>query len=120
MSKAPAISASDRESATWESFSFTDDDFRKIAGILHSDAGIHLPDAKSTLVYSRLTKRLRALGLESFRDYCALISSEAGAAERQKMIAALTTNVTNFFRETHHFDNLKSVVLARKAEMVRR
>ena len=49
-----------------------------IATTLYEDAGIHLPASKATLVYSRLAKRLRALGLESFRDYCALVGSERG------------------------------------------
>lgn len=92
-------------------FAFTDQDFRKIAAMLHGDAGIALPDSKATLVYSRLAKRLRALGLGSFRDYCALVASDEGRSERQTMLAALTTNVTRFFREPHHFDHLKNVIL---------
>jgi chemotaxis protein methyltransferase CheR len=88
-------------------FAFTEGDFRKIAAMLHGDAGIALPDDKATLVYSRLAKRLRALGLQSFKDYCALVSTREGLDERQKMLAALTTNVTRFFREPHHFDHLR-------------
>ena len=86
-------------------------DFSQIAAILHADTGIHLPEAKTSLVYSRLAKRLRALGLSSFREYCAVIATREGADERQKMIAALTTNVTRFFREPHHFEHLKTSVL---------
>ncbi len=86
-------------------------DFSQIAAILHADTGIHLPETKSSLVYSRLAKRLRALGLKSFREYCALVSASEGADERQQMIAALTTNVTRFFREPHHFEHLKTVML---------
>jgi chemotaxis protein methyltransferase CheR len=92
-------------------FLFTADDFRTIAATLHAAAGIALPDSKATLVYSRLAKRLRALGLESFRDYCALVTGADGLDERQQMIVALTTNVTRFFREPHHFDHLKDQVL---------
>jgi chemotaxis protein methyltransferase CheR len=92
-------------------FHFTADDFRTIAATLHSAAGIALPESKATLVYSRLAKRLRALGLESFREYCALVTDAAGVDERQQMIVALTTNVTRFFREPHHFDHLKEKVL---------
>ncbi|MGZ6017804.1 MAG: CheR family methyltransferase, partial [Phenylobacterium sp.] len=66
---------------------------------------------KATLVYSRLAKRLRALGLASFQDYCALVSGHEGLDERQKMLAALTTNVTRFFREPHHFDHLRDRML---------
>jgi chemotaxis protein methyltransferase CheR len=83
-----------------------DKEFRRIAAILHEDSGIHLPEGKVSLVYSRLAKRLRALGLASFRDYCDLIASDAGADERQRMLSALTTNVTRFFREPHHFTDL--------------
>ena len=89
-------------------FLLTGEDFQAIAAMLHADAGIYLPEAKATLVYSRLAKRLRALGLESFRDYCTLIAGADGVGERQKMIAALTTNVTRFFREPHHFDHLQA------------
>ena len=92
-------------------FQFTADDFRTIAATLHAAAGIALPESKATLVYSRLAKRLRALGLESFRDYCSLVTGAEGLDERQQMIVALTTNVTRFFREPHHFDHLKEKVL---------
>jgi len=92
-------------------FLFTEADFRRIAAFAHEDAGIALPTAKATLVYSRLAKRLRALGLESFRDYCALVAGEHGLDERHRMIVALTTNVTRFFREPHHFEHLKTQLL---------
>lgn len=93
-------------------FPLTREDFDKIAEIAYSDAGIDLGEAKASLVYSRLTKRLRALRLESFRSYCALLSKEGGDGERQQMVAALTTNVTRFFREPHHFEHLKTHVIA--------
>jgi chemotaxis protein methyltransferase CheR len=86
-------------------------DFNTIARIIHTEAGIALAENKGHLVYSRLAKRLRLLGLASFQDYCQLITSERGADERQAMIAALTTNVTRFFREPHHFEHLKTTVL---------
>lgn len=90
---------------------YTAQDFRMIAETLHATAGIALPESKATLVYSRLAKRLRALGLESFREYCKLINGKDGLDERQQMIVALTTNVTRFFREPHHFDHLRDKVL---------
>lgn len=101
-------------------FAFTEADFRRIAALVHGEAGIHLPDAKATLVYSRLAKRLRALGMTSFRDYCALIAGSEGVDERQRMIAALTTNVTRFFREPHHFDHLRDNVLPPLLDAARR
>jgi len=92
-------------------FGFDKSDFAFIATTLYEGAGINLPASKANLVYSRLAKRLRALGLESFRDYCALVGSEEGTDERAQMIAALTTNVTRFFREPHHFDHLRAKVI---------
>jgi chemotaxis protein methyltransferase CheR len=101
-------------------FLMTSSDFRQIAAMLHADAGIHLPESKATLVYSRLAKRLRALGLKNFRDYCDLVSEHGGADERQQMLAALTTNVTRFFREPHHFEHLRKQVLPGLVETAKR
>ena len=101
-------------------FHFTTDDFNKIAQILHSHAGIALAEGKAALVYSRLAKRLRSLGLRSFRDYCALVEGADGIDERQAMMAALTTNVTRYFREPHHFDHLRDQVLPKLADHARR
>ena len=101
-------------------FAFTWSDFRLIAQLVHSEAGIVLAETKANLVYSRLAKRLRAIGLRSFRDYCALVQGSEGADERQAMIAAMTTNVTRFFREDHHFEHLRAHVLPKALEAVRR
>ena len=101
-------------------FLFTEKDFRQIAATLHADAGISLADSKVALVYSRLAKRLRTLGLRSFKQYCALLEAEDAADERQRMIAALTTNVTRFFRESHHFEHLKTKVLPPLLSQARR
>ncbi|MDP3801780.1 protein-glutamate O-methyltransferase CheR [Brevundimonas sp.] len=100
-------------------FVFTAEDFRHIAEILHSYAGIALNEGKAALVYSRLAKRLRVLGLRSFRDYCALIQGVDGVDERQIMTAALTTNVTRFYREPHHFDHLRDEVMPALVERAR-
>lgn len=86
-------------------------DFRRIAAILHDRAGIALPDSKRQLVFSRLGKRLRHLGLADFSAYLALVEAPRGADELAEMISALTTNVTSFFREKHHFDLLRTEVL---------
>ena len=101
-------------------FIFTAEDFRRVASMLHSDAGISLTENKATLVYSRLAKRLRALGLQSFKEYCTLVAGEDGVDERQKMLAALTTNVTRFFREPHHFEHLAKSVLPPLLEQARK
>jgi chemotaxis protein methyltransferase CheR len=101
-------------------FPFTPDDFRQIAHMMNHDAGIALAEAKAPLVYSRLVKRLRNLGVESFTQYCELVGGPRGIEERQHMVAALTTNVTRFFREPHHFEHLKTHVLPDLLDEVRR
>jgi chemotaxis protein methyltransferase CheR len=101
-------------------FLLTQQDFQQIAAMIHADAGIHLPESKAALVYSRLAKRLRSLGMASFRDYCRLVAAADGIDERQKMLAALTTNVTRFFREPHHFEHLETKVLPPLIEAARR
>lgn len=92
-------------------------EFRAIAAIMQHEARIHLLESKLTLVHSRLARRLRENGLSSFRDYVALVSHDE--AERRNMVTALTTNHTHFFREMHHFDHLRSVVLPHLQERVR-
>ena len=101
-------------------FRFDTEDFRQIAAMIYSDAGIYLSEEKSSLVYSRLVKRLRELHLDSFKDYCRLVSGHDGADEREKMLAALTTNVTRFYREPHHFEHLKKTVLPPLLEAAKR
>jgi len=109
---AAAASHSPRSEALVEAeFVLSRRNFENIAGLLRAESGIHLPEAKAMLVYSRLAKRLRLSGCPDFDTYWALIESPAGAQERQMMFAALTTNVTRFFREPHHFDHLKKSVL---------
>lgn len=94
-------------------------DFKRIARVLYEDAGIAMPEAKLQLAHSRLSKRLRTLRMGSFSQYCALVESEAGQEERKHMLAALTTNVTRFFREPHHFEQLKQTVLPGLIERAR-
>jgi chemotaxis protein methyltransferase CheR len=92
-------------------FPFTTADFRAIADLLYKASGIHLADAKATLVYSRIAKRVRKLGLDSFRAYCDLLRSDPDHPEHQAMLSALTTNVTRFFREPHHFEHMAAELL---------
>lgn len=93
-------------------FVLTRDDFQKISRMIYADAGINLNEGKAALVYARLAKRLRALKMQAFRDYCELVASPQGETERQEMLTSLTTNVTKFYREAHHFEHLKTHVLA--------
>jgi len=106
------LSARRQERLIEGDFALTQADFREIADMLYADARIDMPESKASLVYSRLIKRLRALNLESFSDYCALLRENGGGdGERREMLSALTTNVTRFFRERHHFEHLASSVL---------
>ena len=86
-------------------------DLTEIAAMIYADAGIYLNETKASLVYSRLSKHIRALGLKGFRDYCTLVASPEGASARKEMLSHLTTNFTRFFRENHHFEHLKAEVL---------
>ncbi|MBL8774015.1 MAG: protein-glutamate O-methyltransferase [Phenylobacterium sp.] len=106
-------------SAAGAAFVLEPKDFRFIADILHRDSGIRLGEGKSSLVYSRLSKRLRALGLTRFRDYCELIESPEGREERAALLSALTTNVTRFYREPHHFEALREQVVTTLAPAAR-
>lgn len=111
MSAAAASPKTRSEALVEAEFVLSRRNFENIAGLLRTESGIHLPESKAMLVYSRLAKRLRQTGCPDFDAYWELIDSPAGAQERQAMFAALTTNVTRFFREPHHFDHLKKTVL---------
>ncbi|MCD2317060.1 protein-glutamate O-methyltransferase CheR [Sphingomonas sp. IC-11] len=84
-------------------------EFSAIAAIMQSDARIHLSEAKTTLVHSRLSRRLREHGLTDFRNYVRLVQSDP--QERAAMVVALTTNHTHFFREAHHFDHFRATAV---------
>ena len=90
-------------SATRE-FPFSAEHFRVISDRIYRFSGIRLPEAKREMVYARLARRLRALGLASFDDYVRFLELEP--AEWEHCTNALTTNVTAFFREEHHFVTL--------------
>ena len=119
MSSVSAPISDRREAIVDGEFAFTSQDFKRIAALLYDLAGISLPDSKATLVYSRLAKRLRSLGMRSFNEYCAFVASDKGHDESQEMLRALTTNVTRFFREPHHFEDLRANVLEPVADQVR-
>jgi len=96
-------------------FILSDSDFHKISETAYKYTGIVLGDHKRDMVYGRLSRRLRELGLSRFSDYCALITDPAHE-EVSKFINAITTNLTSFFRENHHFDFLGAKVCAELAE----
>ncbi|SFB84791.1 chemotaxis protein methyltransferase CheR [Marinospirillum celere] len=91
-------------------FDFTNKDFERIRDLAHERAGIFLSPKKRDLVYSRIARRLRALGLMTFEQY--LQHLEENEDEAQDFINALTTNLTAFFREEHHFDLLAEQLLS--------
>lgn len=91
-------------------FQLTNEDFEWLRTVANAHSGIMLPNAKRTMIYSRLAKRLRYLGLSKFSQYRAVL--EGGNQEEfSEFINALTTNLTSFFREPHHFEHLRQVVL---------
>ncbi|PIE07307.1 MAG: chemotaxis protein [Rhodobacterales bacterium] len=94
-------------------------DFARIAALAHRTAGLAIGTGKSAMVRTRLARRLRALGLASFEAYCRYLDSPEGSDEIGKMVSELTTNVSHFFREGHHFDLLRSDVLPPLAERAR-
>lgn len=91
-------------------------EFTRISQIAYREAGLAIPLAKLAMVQTRLARRLRLLNLPSYGAYCAFVESDKGQEERRELISALTTNVSHFFREGHHFDFLRDHVLASMAE----
>jgi chemotaxis protein methyltransferase CheR len=86
-------------------------EFASIADYAKITFGLHLPLAKKEMVFARLIRRLRRLGLQDFSTYLAYIKHKDNAEERSEFLSALTTNVTQFFRENHHFDFLRDKLL---------
>lgn len=92
-------------------FHFTKKDFDRVCKLIYDHAGISLSVSKQELVYSRLSRRLRATGLQTFGEYLALLESN-DEAEWEAFTNSLTTNLTSFFREAHHFPVLAEQVKA--------
>ena len=91
-------------------FAFSDADFRDLVEYAYDQAGIALSDSKRDLVYSRLSRRLRALNKTTFREYREYLASTP--SELESFINAISTNLTKFFRESHHFDHFRTHVAA--------
>jgi chemotaxis protein methyltransferase CheR len=98
----PAAIQSEAGSSAFKSFEFSDADFARLQQMIHGYAGISLNKNKKPMAYSRLTKRLRQLNLSTFSQYLDFVES-SGDDEHVRFINALTTNLTYFFREAHHF-----------------
>lgn len=92
--------------------SLSEREFARIKARVYDVAGISLSDAKRTLVISRLSKIVRGLGLPSFDAYIDFLEGRGSAQDGQNFVNALTTNLTRFYREDHHFDHLRKHVQA--------
>ena len=95
-------------------FVWSDADFKRVQALIYQRAGINLHDGKHAMVYSRLSRRLRDTGHTSFRDYLAALEAQDGP-EWQEFVNALTTNLTAFFREQHHFEIFSAHLKSRPA-----
>ncbi len=93
-----------------EDSGITAESFAAIAQLAYRESGLQLSPEKTSMIQSRLRHRLRALNIADFANYSAYVCSEDGRDERRHMISALTTNVSHFFREKHHFDILGETV----------
>lgn len=93
-------------------FVWTAADFERIQSLIYQRAGINLHDGKHAMVYSRLSRRLRETGHASFHDYLGWLQNHDGP-EWQEFVNALTTNLTSFFREHHHFEILAKYLKTR-------
>jgi len=100
---------------TGKEFDFTRADFERVRGLIYERAGISLADSKQEMVYSRLARRLRANGIASFASYLDALEAGRMPAEWESFTNALTTNLTSFFREAHHFPLLAEHALKARA-----
>jgi chemotaxis protein methyltransferase CheR len=117
---APAGSFTSRLATTDQEFALTAADFERVRSLIYQRAGISLSAGKQAMVYSRVSRRLRETGRASFAEYLAGLEQGQGPAadaEWQEFINCLTTNLTAFFREEHHFsalqDDLRAFAAAR-------
>lgn len=97
----PSASGDERE------FPMSEQNFRELQQFARELTGISLSDQKQNMIYGRLARRIRALGLRDFDQYCALLGQH-DSPETREFINAITTNLTAFFRENHHFEYLKN------------
>ena len=100
MTQQSTIAPSKRE------FALSNEEFKKLTSLVYSLTGIVLGDHKKDMVYGRLARRLRELGMRSFSQYCQLLDSSQSDQETGYLVNAITTNLTKFYRESHHFESL--------------
>ncbi len=112
----------DTSDAVNHEFTFSNGDFQRVQKLIYERAGISLHDGKRAMVYSRLSRRLRETGDSSFADYLNELERASGAAaesEWQEFINCLTTNLTSFFREEHHFHALAEALVPMAGKPIR-
>ena len=102
-SAADAIARADDADTGRRDFEFNKKDFRRVQSLIYAQAGIAIADTKEEMVYSRLSRRLRARNLPTFDAYLRYLEAAGNEAEWEHFTNALTTNLTSFFRESHHF-----------------
>lgn len=89
----------------------SNEEFRKIVAIAKEEAGLAIPASKRSLVQSRVTRRMREIGLPDGKDYFSQLENDPN--ERRELIYVLTTNVSHFYREEHHFEFIRNEVLSK-------
>lgn len=102
-------SAADEAAMQAREFAWTNADFHRIKDLIYRHAGISLHAGKHAMVYSRISRRLRETGHNNFKSYLDWLEA-SGGGEWQEFVNALTTNLTSFFRESHHFTELSRIV----------
>src|SRR6185295_15446825 len=119
-SPAPVLKPGPAAGPAAPEFSFDPADFERVRQLIHQRAGISLHAGKQAMVYSRLSRRLRETGHRSFASYLQTLEQPGGGdAEWQEFVNCLTTNLTSFFREEHHFVELARELRARRPRPLR-
>ncbi|MDQ9170878.1 CheR family methyltransferase [Oxalobacteraceae bacterium R-40] len=111
------ISAPQNAVDAGKEFDFSLQDFNRVRKMIYDRAGISLAEGKQQMVYSRLARRLRAVGMRSFTDYLNRLEGSREDDEWEAFVNALTTNLTSFFREEHHFPALAQHVKGRNGPL---
>ncbi|WBU62801.1 CheR family methyltransferase [Paracoccus aerodenitrificans] len=97
-------------------WSMSDQEFDQLRKTIYDYSGIVIGPEKRSMIRARLQKRLFALKLDTLAEYLKMVSGMAGTSERERFVSSLTTNVTSFFRENHHFTLLTKEILPALAE----
>lgn len=114
------MTISSNRTANVRSLQMSDSEQKRIASVLFKISGIEIPQNKRALVQARLAKRVAELGKRDFSDYCDYLEDKRNSDEHSRLISAMTTNVTKFFREDHHFKYLSRELLTQLVERSRR